>query len=419
VLFMKEEALLSVMRAPLHSLGIEVRHASVIGLAAADAPAKAAVTEKVVTVDASKADEGRLHSLHSQGQSYPDADAPRVRVALSDGSFVSADVVVGADGLDSTVRELTQAHADAKGGGVNGGPFPVLQPMRRGYEVYRGIAPVLLPPAHEGGSSNVSNGSIFCTADNEPASFQSWGVGCRFAAIPLAGSYAAWFATLARPKGAQWPASFRSGRSVIERSGWNENSYSSSHGYSHRDKSCPSGDGRKGACFDGGDSYGNATVGEAVRDHLKRVFEGWHAPVASLLEATSAEAFIWEDARALDARSTASAAPAAAAAVSSSGKAVDSDEAWTQRVLLVGDAAHACDPVLAQGTGIAIEDGKGTPIETNVQFAMHVSYFITKNNATISQFLVESYSIIQCYNHTETANNLKYAFHCCVLQGSK
>ena len=370
MLFMTEDALLSVLRAPLPSLGIETRHASVVGLAAAESNLEEGAAEKTAIVDAGKVGDSSLSASGNRRRSYPDLDnAPRVQVSLSDGTFVTADVVIGADGLDSAVRTLTQesTNTDCSAGSAGGGPFASLQPLRRGYEVYRGIAPLLLPPAHHGGSSNVSSSSIFSTADSEPASFQSWGVGCRFAAIPLAGGYAAWFATLARPKQAQWPASFNSSVKVPglhdeDRKASGSNGRSQSH--SHRnERASPPGEGRRnaedsgGASFDGGDSHGDAAIGEAVREHLKGAFEGWHAPVASLLEATPAEGFIWEDARALDARAASAAATTASSSSGRHGDVAESSDAWTQRVLLVGDAAHACDPVLAQGTGIAIEDG--------------------------------------------------------------
>jgi hypothetical protein len=92
---------------------------------------------------------------------------------------------------------------------------------------------------------------------------------------------------------------------------------------------------------------------------LLAAFGGWHDPVAALLRATPAEGFLWDDARALETHadagggtgsfwgSRAERAPASGAA------------AWSARVVLVGDAAHGRDPVLAQGTGIAVEDGEG------------------------------------------------------------
>jgi 2-polyprenyl-6-methoxyphenol hydroxylase-like FAD-dependent oxidoreductase len=110
----------------------------------------------------------------------------------------NVDVVVGADGLDSTIRRISSSTTDAH----------TCYPVRQGYTVYRGIADcadaVTLP---------------------EAAAFQCWGPHRRFAAVPLTRHRASWFATVADAWHADVPAPGTCGTAVTaalleEYAGW-------------------------------------------------------------------------------------------------------------------------------------------------------------------------------------------------------
>jgi 2-polyprenyl-6-methoxyphenol hydroxylase-like FAD-dependent oxidoreductase len=79
---------------------------------------------------------------------------------------------------------------------------------------------------------------------------------------------------------------------------------------------------------------------EATLDSLMARFGDWHSPIRQVLECTPLQSVLRDVAFALPPFDLPREGPTA-----------------VPRVALVGDAAHALDPVLAQGTGIAIEDG--------------------------------------------------------------
>ena len=142
------------------------------------------------------------------------------------------------------------------------------------------------------------------------SSFQTWGLGSRFAAVPLSGGQTAWFATVAFPD--------------------------------HHPLSSTSGGGGGGGVF-GEDNEGGLAF-------LRGRFAEWHDPIPSLLDRTPPEAILFEHARALPSRME------GGAAGRKLGPTCSRSNHHYPRVALVGDAAHAIDPVLAQGTGVAIED---------------------------------------------------------------
>lgn len=86
-------------------------------------------------------------------------------VRLASGAVIDADLIVGADGLRSIVRESLQAFAAGTGGGGGGGgdtlsAVPAIAvPQRCGYVVFRGVA------------SGVGCG------DGSNTAFQAWGAG--------------------------------------------------------------------------------------------------------------------------------------------------------------------------------------------------------------------------------------------------
>ncbi|RKG89755.1 FAD-dependent monooxygenase [Corallococcus terminator] len=96
-------------------------------------------------------------------------DVARVTASLSDGTSVSGDVLVGADGLRSAVRT-----------GLWGE-----QPTRySGYTSWRGVCPAadLVSPGHFS---------------------ESWGPGARFGIVPIGHGEVYWYATLNAPAGAE------------------------------------------------------------------------------------------------------------------------------------------------------------------------------------------------------------------------
>lgn len=208
----------------------------------------------------------RVTSRVVRVSSDPLTDRGLASVALADGTVICADLCVGADGAFSEVRRCLD---------------PSFALKRRGYDIYRGIAPTMM---------------------EDGASFQSWGVGSRFAAVPLPDG-TAWFATVpsASPLGS-----------------------SDARSLSHEE---------------------HLLRAQSAKAMLRQKFSGWHRPVEGLLDATPADALLWQEAWASDSFS------AAESPVTASAREVLS------RVALIGDAARTLDPVLAQGAGVAIEDG--------------------------------------------------------------
>ncbi|MFP2907959.1 FAD-dependent monooxygenase [Pyxidicoccus sp. 3LFB2] len=94
-------------------------------------------------------------------------DGQGITVTLSDGSTVTGDVLVGADGLRSAVRSGLLGDA----------------PLRySGYTSWRGIAPEV-PSARPGHVS------------------ETWGPGARFGVVPIGSGQVYWYATLNAPPG--------------------------------------------------------------------------------------------------------------------------------------------------------------------------------------------------------------------------
>ncbi|MEM0961042.1 MAG: FAD-dependent monooxygenase [Bacteroidota bacterium] len=94
------------------------------------------------------------------------------RLRFANGSKVDADLVVGADGIRSTVRRFVTGSDEA--------------PVYRGYPVWRGIGP--LP-------SSFVPGEIA----------ETWGDGLRFGLLDVGDGRAYWYATASRPQGSDLP----------------------------------------------------------------------------------------------------------------------------------------------------------------------------------------------------------------------
>lgn len=96
-------------------------------------------------------------------------DADGATVTLEDGTTVSGDVVVGADGIHSAVRTAV---------------FGPMEPRYNGYTCWRGLVPR---------SSGLPDG----------VAVERWGRGRRFGIVPVGPDLTYWFATLNAPAGGE------------------------------------------------------------------------------------------------------------------------------------------------------------------------------------------------------------------------
>jgi 2-polyprenyl-6-methoxyphenol hydroxylase-like FAD-dependent oxidoreductase len=99
-------------------------------------------------------------------------DETGVRIRLADGREVSGDLLLGADGIHSTIRAQL---------------FGAAKPRYAGYTAWRGIAPTT--PEHW----------------NEQMATETMGNGRRFGLVPLSQGRIYWFATLNTPEGTPDP----------------------------------------------------------------------------------------------------------------------------------------------------------------------------------------------------------------------
>jgi len=169
----------------------------------------------------------------------------RAFARLKGGTVEEGDLVVGADGLHSKVREALV------------GETPLVY---SGQTSWRGITPPVDLVA-------------------EGTSIESWGPGRRFGMVALSGRRVYWFAVADAPAG-------------------------------------------------------GVDQAEALGAELQRAYEGWHAPIRRVLDATPVEAILRTDIH-------------------------DRDPvpSWSRgRLTLLGDAAHPMTPNLGQGACQAVED---------------------------------------------------------------
>ncbi|CAM9208315.1 unnamed protein product [Ectocarpus sp. 4 AP-2014] len=245
------------------------------------------------------------------------------------------DLLVGADGRQSFVRDRVvlapeagatdgrrgdAGRSVASTGAVGRSEAAAAGPRRRGYTVYRGVC----SSSSSSSSSSRRSPEGASRMDEEGgwglASFQTWGPGLRFASVPLAGDARMWFATV------------------------EDGLVGADGGPADKDQHSPSCGG--GGC-EGEQNHKN-------KRFLLETFGGWHAPVGSLLRATAEGSITREDARAMSRRGLRDIAAAVGAARRRSRGGGGGGGGGG--VVLVGDAAHTLDPVLAQGAGLALED---------------------------------------------------------------
>lgn len=89
-----------------------------------------------------------------------DTSKGSVAVTLSDGDVVEGSVLVAADGIHSTIRQLV---------------FPTIRPKPCGYQYWQGI------------------GSYGTAGDGSPPAYEAWHPSMRFGVVPLSGSENFWF----------------------------------------------------------------------------------------------------------------------------------------------------------------------------------------------------------------------------------
>jgi len=130
----------------------------------------------------------------------------QITVTFADGHSVQADLLIGADGIHSIIRPQI---------------MPQAKPRYAGYTAWRGV---------------VATEQSFTLGQT----FESWGQGARFGAVPLSERLIYWFATANRPIGQT--------QSTTEQKTW-----------------------------------------------LQQHFQGWHHPIGYLLETTPAEAILHHD----------------------------------------------------------------------------------------------------------------------------
>jgi 2-polyprenyl-6-methoxyphenol hydroxylase-like FAD-dependent oxidoreductase len=175
-------------------------------------------------------------------------DATGVEVQFADGQTAQGDLLVGADGIRSLLREKL---------------FGTPKINYTGYSSWRGIASVAKRDIPLGVSS------------------ETWGPGRRIGLIPLREGRMYWFAAQTTPQGG-----------------------------------------------------GNDESPAQRKAYILSLFQGWHAPIESVLAATDASQILRNDV--FD---------------------IEPLPRWSQgRVVLIGDAAHAMSPNMGQGGCQALED---------------------------------------------------------------
>ena len=188
----------------------------------------------------------------------------RVRVHFANNQIAEHDILIGADGLRSKVRDKV---------------FGVREPIYQGYMVWRGIG------YYEGGDLPVNSSS------------ETWGKGRRFGILNTGNQSFTWYAA------ANVTAN-------------------------HQD------------------------FGKGRKAELLQLFADWHSPIAELISSTP-ENLIMKNAA----------------------NDHNSLKKWVKnRVVLLGDSAHACTPNLGQGGGMAIEDAlvlaKSLHTESSIETAL-------------------------------------------------
>ena len=161
--------------------------------------------------------------------------------------------------------------------------------------------------------------------------------------VPLAGKRAAWFATIKCPtkndaaavlKAAGVPGQLLNGRQQADLSTHTPHNPSHSRGVD-----------ASGAIFD---------VSEGYSDYLQRAFKGWDTRVQTLIASTDTAVSGGDDSGSTGGLGAGPRVAAQDAECLSIPYCTTTPQQLP--VVLLGDAMHAVDPILAQGAGIAIED---------------------------------------------------------------
>ena len=255
-------------------------------------------------------DEG-VDVLHGKAVS----NVTKGQIRCEDGSQVwrKPNLIVAADGARSTLRSLVHPHIGDR----------IL--ASRGYYVCRGFNRIDVP----------------CI--EEASGFQTWGASRRFAAVPIPNGGNAWFAAIScdLAEAAMGATLLKSDDSENRRIHEGcKKIQDADRGVSDREMEDLARQGREWL-HQGGGSL----------PMLEHLFSGWHQPIGTLLQGTSPE-----DVTCVMAEAFTRVVPGGFSRAGGEPDNFSVDIGVP--VAFLGDAAHTLDPILAQGSGVAIEDAE-------------------------------------------------------------